>query len=733
MKAVKMISGILACALLLSACKDSGGSSSPESSAPAESTGGEVVQEEESLWDYGQVAFGGGGFVTGVFSTCEKGVYYARTDVGGAYRWSESEKKWKNLNYWVSEEDKGLMGIDGLAADPNDASKVYILAGTNYFSNGKTCLLKSSDYGAHFEVIELTSMITAHGNGMGRGNGERIAVDPADPQTLFIGGRTGGLIKSTDGGATWESVSSFPVQTTANANGINCVLFDPASAKDGKTQRIYVSVSQKNADNIYVTEDGGATWAPLAGADTSLMPQRMKLTADGTLYVTYGSEEGPHNQQTGALYRYKDGSAENIAPDTTPFGDIVFDPQNPDRMVLVTTQTWSQQPCGAYGDIFYTTTDGGKTWTNILPKMTMTTGGMDWIDGCAMHWCSSLAIDPFDPNRVMVNSGNGVFSCDNIWNENPEFYFDAYGIEELVPLDIVSIEGDALYVAALDYDGYISEDVTKPAQRFSDRIGSTSSVTVAAQNTDYIAKVGYSTDAMALSVSTDGGSTWKTLKKSPEKGKKLGGGHVAFNADGSRLLWSPENGTSVYYTEDLGETWNVCEGVLGTAHILGDPSDPEHVYALSGSVYASADGGRTFEKVNGIQSPSGKRLCVDPHNPGTFYVPDMLSLYKVTDYGATVTTVDSVRGCEVMALGKSKAEGGPLAMYVYGYVAGGDGKQIYMSSDDGATWQPVTDALHQFGGTGNGAFIGADMNVYGRCYMSTVGLGVVYCDLKDKS
>ena len=73
--AVKMISGILACALLLSACKDSGGSSSPESSAPAESTDGGVAQEEESLWDYGQVAFGGGGFVTGVFSTCEKGVY----------------------------------------------------------------------------------------------------------------------------------------------------------------------------------------------------------------------------------------------------------------------------------------------------------------------------------------------------------------------------------------------------------------------------------------------------------------------------------------------------------------------------------------------------------------------------------------------------------------------------------------------------------------------------------
>lgn len=732
MKAIKMISGILACTLLLSACKDSSGSAPETTPAATDAPAGEVVQEEESAWNYGQVAFGGGGFVTGVFSTCEKGVYYARTDVGGAYRRSASDGAWKNLNYWVSDDDKGLMGIEALTTDPNDASKLYILAGTNYFSNGKTCLLKSSDYGEHFEVVELTSMITAHGNGMGRGNGERIAVDPADPQTLFIGGRTGGLIKSTDGGETWQSVTSFPVTTTANGNGINGILFDPSSAKDGKTQRIYVSVSQKGADNIYVSENGGEAWSALAGADTSLMPQRMKLAADGTLYVTYGSEEGPHNQQSGAVYRYKDGSAENIAPTSSPFGDIVFDPENPDRMALVTTQTWSLQPNGAYGDIFYTTTDGGKTWTDLLPKMTMTTGGMDWIEGCAIHWCSSLAIDPFESGKIMVNSGNGVFSCDNIWDENPEFYFDALGIEELVPLDILSIEGDALYVAALDYDGFISEDVTKPAQRFSDAIGSTSSVTVAAKNTDYIAKVGYSTDSMMLTVSTDGGKTWKRLTKSPEKGKKVGGGCVAFNADGSRLLWSPSNGSSIYYTEDLGDTWNVCEGIVGSAYILGDPSDPEHVYALGGSVYTSSDGGKTFEKVKGITAPSGKRLCVDAHEPGTFYVPDMLSLYKVTDYGATVTTVDSVRGCEVMALGKAKEEGGPLTMYVYGFVSGGDGKSIYMSDDNGASWQPVTDERHQFGGTGNGGFIGADMNVYGRCYMSTVGLGVVYCDLKDK-
>ena len=55
-----------------------------------------------------------------------------------------------------------------------------------------------------------------------------------------------------------------------------------------------------------------------------------------------------------------------------------------------------------------------------------------------------------------------------------------------------------------------------------------------------------------------------------------------------------------------------------------------------------------------------------------------------------------------------------------------------MSEDDGATWTLITDEAHQFGGMGNGDMINGDLNVYGRCYMTTVGLGVVYCDKTEK-
>ena len=78
------------------------------------------------------------------------------------------------------------------------------------------------------------------------------------------------------------------------------------------------------------------------------------------------------------------------------------------------------------------------------------------------------------------------------------------------------------------------------------------------------------------------------------------------------------------------------------------------------------------------------------------------------------------------------AEGDPYVIYIYGKTTTNDTVAIHMSEDNGATWTQITDEAHQFGGMGNGDMICGDLNVYGRCYMTTVGLGVVYCDKTEK-
>ena len=463
------LAALLTAAAMLAACtggdggteqSSDGGTDAPVSDSENGTGGGENTSTAtpQGNWSYGQLAMGGGGYVNGVFSTSEEGLYYARTDVGGAYRWDKEQEKWLSLSYWVTEENVGMMGIDGLAVDPDEPNKLYLIAGTSYFSNGRTWLLISDDYGDSFEEVEITDYVANSGNGMGRQNGERIAIDPVNNDILYLGGRTGGVIKSTDGGRTWErlqALSDLTQVNTANSNGICTIAIDPDSSDGSACQRIFVGISKSGEDNVFVSQDGGASWAAVPDMPKGLFPQRMRLDGQGNLIVTYGNSEGPWGSGTGGIRRLNiaSGEVENISPENRTFGDVAISPDDPNKMVAVTECVWSEQPNGAYGDEFYVTTDGGTTWSCINSVMSFSSGEISWIDDAAMHWCGSLAMNPYSDSEIKVTSGNGIFACDNIWDAAPVFYFDSKGLEETVPMGLVTIPDGPIITAVLDYDG----------------------------------------------------------------------------------------------------------------------------------------------------------------------------------------------------------------------------------------------------------------------------------------
>src|SRR4051812_49661412 len=96
-----------------------------------------LAQTENYQWN--NVAIGGGGFVSGIItSKTEQGLMYARTDVGGAYRWDKVNSVWVPLTDFVGESEVGLLGVESIATDPTAPSKLYMLAGTSYFNGGNT-------------------------------------------------------------------------------------------------------------------------------------------------------------------------------------------------------------------------------------------------------------------------------------------------------------------------------------------------------------------------------------------------------------------------------------------------------------------------------------------------------------------------------------------------------------------------------------------------------------------
>ena len=94
----------------------------------------------------------GGGFVDGfVFHPTAKDVVYARTDVGGAYRRDPRTHHWIPLMDWVPYADLNLMGVESIAVDPSDPSRVYLACGTYTAPEVPDgAILRSSDQGQTF-------------------------------------------------------------------------------------------------------------------------------------------------------------------------------------------------------------------------------------------------------------------------------------------------------------------------------------------------------------------------------------------------------------------------------------------------------------------------------------------------------------------------------------------------------------------------------------------------------
>lgn len=252
----------------------------------------------------------GGGFVPGiVFNRSEKNLAYARTDIGGAYRWQESSKTWTPLLDSVGWDDWGHTGVVSIASDSVDPNRVYAAVGTytNSWDPKNGAVMRSSNRGASWQKANLPFKLG--GNMPGRGMGERLAIDPNRNSVLYLGAPSGkGLWRSTDSGVTWSQVTNFPnvgdyaqdpSDTSGYASdnqGIVWVTFDESTGTSGNaTKTLYVGVA--DADNaVYRSTDAGATWQRLAGQPTGQLAHKGVLDAkNGHLYVAYSDKGGPYD------------------------------------------------------------------------------------------------------------------------------------------------------------------------------------------------------------------------------------------------------------------------------------------------------------------------------------------------------------------------------------------------------------------------------------------------------
>jgi len=208
---------------------------------------------------------------------------------------------------------------------------------------------------------------------------ESVAAASAAPERVFAGTVDAGLQRSTDGGGTWEQVAAFGDRVTA----ITVSPHDPADVWVG---------TEPSA--IYRSTDGGEQFGrcpgltDLPGAEDWSFPPR-----PGTHHVRWIAVN-PHDPshvyvaiEAGAFVRSVDGG-ETWQPH--PEGA---------RQDNHTLATHPDDPCRVYaaaGDGYAESPDCGDTWR--YPQ-----------DGLDHRYVWGLAVDPGDPEAVVVSAADGAY------------------------------------------------------------------------------------------------------------------------------------------------------------------------------------------------------------------------------------------------------------------------------------------------------------------------------------
>nr|WP_238162618.1 X2-like carbohydrate binding domain-containing protein [Cohnella sp. AR92] len=729
----------------------------------------------------------GGGFVPGIiFNETQPNLIYARTDIGGAYRWNQSTSSWVSISDSVGWVDWNKNGVDALATDPVDPNRVYMATGTytnDWDTNGQ--IMRSTDQGNTWQVTPLPFKVG--GNMPGRSMGERLVIDPNKNSVLFFGTRSGnGLWKSTDYGVTWSKVTSFPNPGTYIQNpdleygndpvGLAWITFDKSTGSAGNaTQTIYVGVAD-TGNSVYKSTDGGATWAAVPGQPTGYLPHHGVLASTGYLYISYSDGVGPYDGAKGDVWKLNTatGAWTKISPVPSSstdnyygYGGLAVDKQHPNTIMVATLNSWWPD-----ANIFRST-DGGTTWTGIwewngYPSRTLRyaqdISAAPWLTfgkadnppepGLKLGWMiGDLEIDPFNSSRMMYGTGATIYGTNNLaaWDSGGTVNISvmAKGIEEMAVLGLVSPPSGAHLLSAIgDVSGFRHDDLTTAptAYQTNPRWATTYGIDFAESNPSFVVRVGMADyqdtteyNPRSIGISTDGGTTW--YKANSEPSGTAGGGTVAVAADGSSILWSTSD-KGVYYSKTNGNSWTASTGVPALAKIASDRVNKNKFYAFyEGTFYISTDGGATFAATGATGLPTNNVAGLLPNEAqislktvpgiegdiwfaGGNETEGIYGLWHSTNSGSSFTKLSNVQEADLIGLGKAAPGQTYMALYTVAKIDGVRG--VFRSDDAGASWVRINDDQHQYARI-NMAITG-DPRVYGRVYLGTNGRGILVAD-----
>jgi len=224
-----------------------------------------------------------------------------------------------------------------------------------------------------------------------------VAGNPGDHRVMYIGAASGGVWKTSDGGANWRPV--FDEERAQSIGALAVSRSTPNEVWAGTGEPHYIRLSTAHGNGVYRSTDAGETWThvglPRTGriADIEVHPRDPDVVY--VCAVGHGFEPQPER----GVYRTRDGGGtwERVLSvnDSTGCSDLALNPEDPSELYAGMWQldidTWGLHS-GGPGSGVYVTRDGGDHWRELagggLPAAADSVGKV------------AVALAPSDPDRV---------------------------------------------------------------------------------------------------------------------------------------------------------------------------------------------------------------------------------------------------------------------------------------------------------------------------------------------
>jgi photosystem II stability/assembly factor-like uncharacterized protein len=280
--------------------------------------------------------------------------------------------------------------VEALAVDPRDANTVYLGAATGG-------VWKTTDGGQHWAPLTDAQPSLVIGS---------IALDPSNPDIVYAG--TGsdsslgfygaGILKSTDGGASWTHYSGPFVGGGLGGAAINGLAVNPANG-----QILLAAVADcctpGPTDGLFRSSDGGKTWMEVLAHQASPGVQVLFDPTNGSIaYAALGiSPPGQYVQfngvykstDSGQTWNPNDGTGQNVLPLANAGRiSLAIARTNPSTLYASIANGTSSQLLG-----LFKTSDGGMNWTQLTNIRNYLVQGA---------WANAIAVDPTNADIVFA-------------------------------------------------------------------------------------------------------------------------------------------------------------------------------------------------------------------------------------------------------------------------------------------------------------------------------------------